>query len=151
MSVDELRRIEERMRSMDDHSLLRFVAFERSQYQPDAMEIAEDELRRRSLPVLTPEGYWHRYPVERIGPEGFCQECLAQTTDESPGFVFTINWLGIRLLGGGDPCPACGSIVQRKWICLVMPIVPLGRYRVVYLGQGFMSTRFVGRRLKLPG
>ena len=136
------------MSDLDDRSLLRLVIFDREDYTPDAIEIAKSELYRRKLPLLTIEEYWDRYPVDRIGPEGFCQACLAETTEESVGTVFSVNLIGTHLWGDSDPCSACGSIVQRKWLCIMMPLVPLGKYRVIHLGHWFMSSKFIGRKLK---
>jgi len=78
----------------------------------------------------------------------FCANCLSQTLDDSPGSTGTINLIGTMLLGRRDWCPVCGSVVQRMWFFFFLPIVPMSRYRVIYLKGGFFSaTRYIGRRL----
>ncbi len=86
-----------------------------------------------------------------VGPlpsAGFCAACYASTTDESPGNMFTFNFIGTRLLGGADPCAKCGSIVQRVWFCFILPVIPLDSYRVKYVQEGFFSSGFIGRKLR---
>ncbi len=86
--------------------------------------------------------------------QGFCQRCVAETTDESPGSVSTINGIGTALQGtrwkskGLDPCPYCGSVVQQKWRMFGFPVKPLGSYRILYVKQGLLGSRYYGRRLK---
>ena len=150
MTPEVLEQIERAMHALEDHDLQKLVALERSAYQPEAVEIARQELRRRRLEALTAEQYWDLYPSERIGPDGFCVACSARTTSESPGGTFTFNLIGTRLLGSRDRCPACGSIAQRKWFCFLLPVIPLGRYRIIYLEHGHWSTRYVGRKLRHP-
>jgi hypothetical protein len=149
MTLNEQKEIKERMQALDDHALLRLVAVEASDYRPEALEVACDELRRRRLDVLNAEQYWMRFPAERVGTDGFCEDCRAKTTDESPGDTIVVNFVfGMRLIGHDDRCAACGSVLQTKWLQIVLPIIPLGRYRVIYLEKGLLSGRYVGRRLR---
>ena len=132
------------MRSLDDHGLLRLVAMEAHDYQPEALAIARTELHRRHLEVVSPNEYLARFPAERIGADGFCAECRGKTTDESPGDTTVVNLVfGTHLIGHDDVCPVCGSVVQTKWLQIILPVIPLGRYRVVWLHGG----RYIGRRL----
>ena len=86
--------------------------------------------------------------------EGFCEKCISQTTDEHPGTVYSLNAIGTMLMGtrwnpkGLDPCPDCGSVVQKKWYTFGVGIKPLGTYRILYLKKGLMESDFLGRRLK---
>ncbi len=44
-----------------------------------------------------------------------------------------------------DRCPKCHSIVRQKAVCaFLIPIIPLGRYRVLYVDR----KRYVGRKLR---
>jgi hypothetical protein len=144
--------VERHMARLDDQELLRAVAVGRDSYTREALAAAEDESRRRSLPILGPDEYWKRFPGERMTPSGFCESCVGQTTEESPGSTrsmlpgFPIG-LGTCLFGEDDPCPACGSIIQSKLLLVVVPVVRLGRYRVIYLG-GRGEGQYIGRRLK---
>jgi hypothetical protein len=148
MAYYDPREIEKRMQALDDHDLLRLVALEESQYVSGVLEIARTELRRRGLRVLNAEQYWDQFPLERTGSDGFCARCRSETTDESPGDTFTMNFVGTSLIGDSDRCPACGSVVQTKWYRLFIPIIRLGRYRVIYSEKDPFSSRYVGRKLR---
>jgi lipopolysaccharide-induced tumor necrosis factor-alpha factor len=78
----------------------------------------------------------------------FCPTCRAETTDEDAGSTTTVNAVGTKLFGHGDPCPECGSVVQSKCFCVFFPVIPLGKYRALYA----TPTRYYSRRLvqRLP-
>ena len=83
------------------------------------------------------------YTASPLG--GFCEDCLGTTAFNSPGNTSTLNTVGTRLYFAGDRCPNCHSIIQRKAFCILwIPIIPLSRYRVIYVS----STRYIGRRLR---
>ncbi len=141
--------LEERMRALDNHALLHLVAVEAADYRPEAVEIACKELERRRWGVLTREQYWSQFPAERVGGDGFCSNCRTQTTDESPGGTSVVNFIfGTRLIGHDDRCPSCGSVRQTMWFQFILPIIPLGTYRIIYLERGLMSGRYVGRKVR---
>jgi hypothetical protein len=149
MTPTEKRTIEEQMRSLDDHTLLRLVAVESFDYRPEALDIARVELRQRKLEILNKEEFWARFPSEEIGLDGFCASCRSQTTDESPGNTGTVNFIfGTRLIGHDDQWPTCGSWLQTLWLQVLLPVVPLGRYRIIYLDRHLYSGRYVGRKLR---
>ena len=52
--------------------------------------------------------------------------------------------VGSRLIGRHDRCTVCDSVVHTMWFCIVVPIVPLDRYRVIRLTSG----KYIGRMLK---
>ena len=97
--------------------------------------------------------YVARFPQERIGADGFCEQCRSSTADESPGDTTVVNLLfGTRLIGHDEVCPICGSVLQSKWFWIGVPIIPLGKYRVIWMKQGLFSTnRYTGRRLRTSG
>jgi hypothetical protein len=136
------------MRELDDKALLRLVAVEQRDYRPEAIAIAHAELGRRGLTIPTRDDSWNRFPSERIGPDGFCAGCRAATTDESPGDIGTMSPVGIRLIRYHDVCPACGAVAQRKWVCLGVPIIPLSKYRIIYIQSNPLFSRFIGRKLR---
>ena len=75
---------------------------------------------------------------------GYCTHCQQETSEEDAGSTFTINLVGTRLLGFGEHCPHCYSQSQRRWVCLVLPTVPLGpAYRVLRLGERYFSRKVV--------
>ena len=49
MTSDDVRQIEQRMKDLDDHALLRLVAAEESDYRSEVLDITRAELRRRRL------------------------------------------------------------------------------------------------------
>ena len=86
---------------------------------------------------------------------GFCENCLTETTAESTGNLRMFNGIGTGL--GFFPrknseCPACGSVIKRKWFFFGFPIVPYDQYRVLYLthkrGFGAENRTFLARKLK---
>jgi len=76
--------------------------------------------------------------------QGFCQACLDTTSADSPGSTFTFNAVGTRMFFARDRCRQCHSIVQRKAFCvLFLPVVPLGKYRVIYTAP----RQYIGRKV----
>jgi hypothetical protein len=77
--------------------------------------------------------------------QGFCERCLTDTTNESPGDTAMGSLFGTLLLGGSDRCPHCHSIVQRKVsFVLCIPISWRRQYRLIYTGY----DTYVGRALR---
>jgi hypothetical protein len=148
MKPSERQTVESHMESLDDHALLRVIAVEAGDYTPEAIEIATAELQRRRLEPLDQEAYLEKFPTERILANGFCAKCSSQTTDQSPGNIGTFYFVGTRLIGRDIQCTTCGSTLQTLWFCLIIPLFPLGRFRVIYLGHGFMSSRFIARKVR---
>src|SRR5437773_10165739 len=72
--------------------------------------------------------------LENYKYSGFCPDCIAETTDESPGGTTTVNAIGTILnieVGNAAKCPTCYSIIKKKWIYfLYVPIVTLKTYRI---------------------
>jgi len=80
----------------------------------------------------------------------FCDECEAETTEKSAGWILNSGFVfGASLLGAAERCPRCYSVVQRKWLHLFLPI-PRHRYRVLYLRGNALDSEFVSRRVKEP-
>ena len=149
MSLPNQEEVERHIKSLDDHELLRLVAIENSEYRPESLEIANRELRRRGLVAMNESQYLSQFPAERVGLDGFCEVCRSKTTDDSPGKTGTVNFvLGTRLIGCDGRCPACGSIEQTLWVQIVLPLIPLGRYKVIYFERDSFSSRYIGRKLQ---
>jgi hypothetical protein len=74
---------------------------------------------------------------------GFCEQCLSETTDVSPGGTFTFDMIGTGMFGAADRCRNCHSVIQGKWIQILFPVWRLAKYRVRYVGP----KNYVGRRL----
>ena len=155
MEPSEYQDLQRTMSQLSDEQLTRIVAVEQADYRKEAVRIAREELRRRGLRELTEEEYRATPEQRAIEATGFCPACLTATTDQSPGSTgttgFIVIGIGTRLIGMGDPCPTCGSVIQSKYLCLGVPLIPLGRYRIKYLGDGLLggvlAREYVGRRL----
>lgn len=150
---------ERHMQTLDDKELQCIVALNRGGYTDEAIRLAHDELRRRSCRVLSGQEYLDEYPGERITESGFCAACVEHTSDETAGTVqlrhiipFLVAF-GTWLSGGlMDSCPACRSVVQSKWLWIVVPVRRLGRYRVIWPegrgGTDLVDGSFLSRRLR---
>lgn len=107
------------------------------------------------MPIETDRQQKEEITEDSIGKiQGFCEKCTLETTDEIPGNINSVNGIGTMLMGtrwsqkGLNPCPQCQSVVQIKWFTFGFGIKPLGTYRIRYLKQGIMNSKFFGRRLK---
>ncbi|WBB61079.1 tetratricopeptide repeat protein [Streptomyces sp. WMMC500] len=81
---------------------------------------------------------------ERQGVHPFCGACTDETVALAAPDTETVNGFGTRFYGAADPCPRCGSVVKRLFMCLLfIPVWSMGRYRVITLG----GSRYVGRRI----
>ena len=77
---------------------------------------------------------------------GFCEICLDETDECSPESLSQPCGCGVAFYNSWwhSNCVECGSQVARVWITLLyLPIIPLRRYRVFYLGD----FEFIARRL----
>jgi len=75
---------------------------------------------------------------------GFCGDCVAETTDVSPGGTFTYNGIGTKLYGNDAKCPQCASVIKRKWFCILfIPVIPLKKFRI----KQVTARRYLGRFL----
>ncbi len=80
---------------------------------------------------------WHHF-------QGFCGDCVAETTDESPGGTSMINGVGTKLFSNSAKCPACFSVIKRKFFAVVfIPVIPLKTYRI----RPMPRNRYIGRLL----
>jgi hypothetical protein len=149
MDTNQKSQVENWMHSLDDHALLRVISIEASNYEPEALQVAREELHRRKVNILSQEQYLAKFPSEKIAKDGFCAKCHDETTDESPGDTRTVNFiLGTRLIGHDDRCPTCGSVLQTKWWQFFLPLIPVGKYRVIYIERALLRNRYIGRRLR---
>jgi hypothetical protein len=120
------------------------VVLRQSEYVSEVVDLARAELKKRGIAVPTPEAYWRERPQEWLAQIGFCYDCWSQTTDESPGNTTTFNLIGTSLTGEEGKCSVCASTIRTKHFWLIVPLVPVGRYRVIRYGP----TTYVGRKLK---
>jgi hypothetical protein len=63
----------------------------------------------------------------------FCLDCEDATTGHAVGGTFTFNGIGTIFAGAKGRCAKCHSVIQGKYIALLyVPVLPLGRHRVLY-------------------
>ena len=62
--------------------------------------------------------------------------------------IALLSFFGLRLIGSSDRCAICGSVLQRMWYCLIVPVFPLDQYRVLYQESGPLHSSYVGRKLR---
>lgn len=87
----------------------------------------------------------------------FCDTCVRESSDESPGDVRTNNGIGRMFYGRAAECETCGSVVRTLWRVLAdVPLIPVGSYRYKDVGpeehSGFFvqstSRGFIARRTR---
>ena len=141
--------IKEQMRDFNDHELLRIVALEESEFLPEAMEIAREELELRGIKPLDAKGYYAQFPTEDPA-FGFCERCLDQTTSEEPGYWSYRTVIGPRLLDSDHKCEKCGSMLMTKWYCIIFPVRRMEQYRVLDKKGSALFESEIYRRVKEP-
>ena len=88
---------------------------------------------------------------KKAGSNGFCAYCRATTTNEPIGSISTHGPLFGKTLNGRDePCPDCGSVVQTLWFRFLLPIVPLGKFRVICRPTNILPSEYLARRIRCP-
>ena len=93
---------------------------------------------------------WGRHPLrpaaDVYGDGRFCPRCLARSTDRpAPGTVVYNAIYGTQPMGAADRCDACKSVVRTIWLWLIVPLVPIGSYRMIATER----NHYVGRRTSL--
>jgi len=83
----------------------------------------------------------------------FCEQCLAASTEKTPGDVSTMNGVGRKFYGAANPCVTCGSVIRTLWGTFIdIPLIPLGSYRYKTASEeSGMSVRFWCRKTKWHG
>lgn len=86
--------------------------------------------------------------VEPADP--FCGRCTAMTESATAPSTFTVSMMGTSLLGWGSRCRECGSDGRVLWFIFGVPLIPLGRYRVISSGGGeyYGRKQLTGRRIR---
>jgi hypothetical protein len=72
----------------------------------------------------------------------FCDECERDTVAVNTGNLVSVNFIGkVWGLGKSNKCPVCGSVERNMWFVMLLPILPLGRWKVKYLARNKFVTR----------
>jgi hypothetical protein len=76
----------------------------------------------------------------------FCEECIDATIDYAPSHTITYSFIaGTRWSWWPrERCPTCHSVVQRFCFYLLVPLVTLGRFRVIWITR----DKYIARSLK---
>lgn len=74
--------------------------------------------------------------IQNLSP--FCDSCFDHSKPtklvESDGYdIWSVLQFGSRLLGKSKTCTDCGSIISTLWICFLVPLIPIGSYRILYM------------------
>ena len=79
---------------------------------------------------------------------GFCEDCLAESSDQTPGDVSATNGFGRKFYGAAAPCTKCGSVVRTLWWTAIdIPLMPRGSYRYKTVSDNEVGmSRFWARR-----
>jgi len=83
--------------------------------------------------------------------KGFCENCLAESSDETPGDVSATNGFGRKFYGAAAPCTKCGSVVRTLWWTAIdIPLIPRGSYRYKTVSDNEIGmSRFWARRTQI--
>ena len=155
LSSEDREGIRRRVAELDDAGLLRLLALDKADYRPEAVEMVRAEVAVRGLRELSREEWLAAVRDKTAIDDGsraveFCEDCIAATTDKSPGGTLTVNFaFGTKFIHFGANCPQCNSIVASKYfVVFFVPVFHLGTYRLKYRDVGFFSSTFIGRQLR---
>jgi len=111
--------------------------------------IQQLETQQKAQPGSTGRGQPAPQQSRSVASRGiFCVHCSAETTDETPGDVSTINGIGRQFYGSAAPCPECASVVRTLWWTVAhVPLVPLASYRYKTAEERVTRARFWCRKL----
>lgn len=80
-------------------------------------------------------------------PEGFCEKCTGESTDEASG-SFREGLFGHEFKGEARECPDCRSYVTVLWKVIAgFPAWHKGCFRYKMTGAHFGGTDFISRRV----
>jgi hypothetical protein len=126
---------------------------------PDSRVVREQQQLEEAIRQVEPPSKPRTPPSQKAQPqvtrtaasrEVFCSHCVAESTDETPGDVSTLNGIGRKFYGSSSPCPECASVIRTLWWTFIeAPVIPLGSYRYKTSQETINRARFWCR--KLPG
>ena len=73
--------------------------------------------------------------------QDFCQSCKSNSNDISAGNVISVNFIGRSFFGSSNRCPHCDSTERNLFFFMVVPILPLGTWKVKNVGRRRILTR----------
>jgi len=86
------------------------------------------------IEALQKASYMKKFPL-------FCQQCLDETIDESPGSLEAVAGIGETLVGASRACDVCGSVVKKKCFAFLwIPVAYRGSYRVKWIDKSILPS-----------
>jgi len=92
----------------------------------------------------------------------FCRNCFVKTTDiPNQGWQkYFWDWAVNKKEGFNfgpafgesceNTCPRCGSAIHRLWMYFFVPIIPLGKYRILHImKEGQLNWTVLVRKIKI--
>jgi hypothetical protein len=94
---------------------------------------------------------WHPTYPEKLGRAmNLCRRCLDQCLDADAPGAMSHNFMGTIFIGASERCSVCGSSVKTLWLSLLVPLIPLGSYRILPLESASATTAsYVGKKVRL--
>jgi hypothetical protein len=86
---------------------------------------------------------WSLDMVDKVPAQPFCNVCQTDTIAVDTGNLVTFNFIGETFIGRSNTCPRCGSVERYMFFTLLLPIIPLGKWKVKYLS----SRKFLARKM----
>ena len=86
---------------------------------------------------------------ERALASQFCASCVGETLDKASPGAGTVNGVfGSIFVGLAERCPQCGSSIKTLWVFFLIPLFPIGSYRVLPVGKAtFNRAWFISRKM----
>lgn len=114
---EELSELKDRISQMSDRELLRIVEVEYDDYRKEALEFAEAELGKRSIPFEKPEPAEEAEDADSTAPAESTVPCAKCGGEMRPGLLFADKELTILFSDSNEErfvqafvCTACGDI-----------------------------------------
>jgi hypothetical protein len=93
------------------------------------------------IPYYFARGVYPLLTKKEIYGNEFCSSCLSCSNGDRRARAFFHKLYGMVLLGRAHKCPACKSYIQTLWIFIVVPLIPVGSYRIVPQAPGVFQSR----------
>ena len=97
---------------------------------------------------------YKRELYQQINPK-FCEKCVQETTNESIGYLSTINFIGTSYIPNGDVCTNCNPYrVKKAFVFLRIPLFRSNdSYRLIKISKSESLIRgssesYISRKLK---
>jgi hypothetical protein len=73
----------------------------------------------------------------------FCEACKSSSSDVSAGNILSINFIGRGFIGSSNRCATCESVERNLYFFFLIPLLPLGKWRVKNIESNRLMTRKV--------